>query len=81
MSNSTARKDVRPMKKLKALREAKGLTQRELAGRCGIDYSSLSMYESGKRIPNMKTIAKLANALGCRISDLNEYGDIRVNRS
>ncbi len=76
--DATTEKERRPMKKLKALRKAKGLTQRELAGKCGIDYSSLCMYENGKRIPNMKTIAKLANALGCRISDLNEYGDLRV---
>jgi transcriptional regulator with XRE-family HTH domain len=45
-----------------ARREAE-LSQDELAGRADIDRGAISMYEHGRREPNLSTIVKLAHAL------------------
>lgn len=65
--------EPKPMVKLKAFREGKGLTQGELAYMCGIDKTALCHYENGKRIPNMHTMSKLAKALEVTLADINEY--------
>ena len=43
-----------------ALRSASGLTQREFAKRVGMKQSQLARMESGKQIPKLETLAKLA---------------------
>jgi transcriptional regulator with XRE-family HTH domain len=49
---------------LREARRAAGLSQEELAKRAGIDRPTISVYEHGKREPNMSTLVKLARALG-----------------
>lgn len=56
---------------LRQLRIKAALSQRELAKRSGIAYSTIARLETGKTA-NMKTVRKLAEALGCEPSDL--YG-------
>jgi transcriptional regulator with XRE-family HTH domain len=49
------------------LREARnhaGLSQDELAGRADVDRAAISTYEHGRREPDLRTIVKLAHALG-----------------
>jgi transcriptional regulator with XRE-family HTH domain len=41
-----------------------GLSQEELAERAGIDRPAISVYERGRREPNLSTIVKLARGLG-----------------
>jgi DNA-binding XRE family transcriptional regulator len=48
---------------LKQLRSAAGLTQADLAERCGIDTPEISKYENGHRVPTLATIERLAEAL------------------
>ena len=48
------------MPNLRELREKKGISQYELARRLGVDHSSISMYESGRRRPNYERLAVLA---------------------
>jgi len=48
---------------LRALREAAGITQEELALRTGIDLSNISRYEAAKRDPSVRTVARLAAGL------------------
>jgi transcriptional regulator with XRE-family HTH domain len=50
-----------------ALRASTGLTQREFAERVGMKQSQLARIESGKQIPKLETLAKLAAAAGYRI--------------
>jgi transcriptional regulator with XRE-family HTH domain len=50
-----------------ALRATTGLTQREFAERVGMKQSQLARIESGKQIPKLETLAKLAAAAGYRI--------------
>lgn len=45
---------------LKALRKEKGLTQEELSCATGISFHSINSYESGRRVPNAKTMLTLA---------------------
>ncbi len=50
-----------------ALRATTGLTQREFAQVVGMKQSQLARIESGKQIPKLETLAKLAAAAGYRI--------------
>lgn len=50
-------------KKLKQLRTKAGLTQEELADKCGIKKQSISRYEKSVREPNIRTAKKIAEAL------------------
>lgn len=49
---------------IKTLRKHKGLTQAELAERSGIQQSMLSLIESGKRTPSVRSAQRIAAALG-----------------
>ena len=46
------------------LRETCGLTQREFAAKVGMKQSQLARIESGKQIPKLKTLSKLAAVAG-----------------
>lgn len=48
---------------LKESRLGKGLSQEELAFRCGLDRTYISLMERGKRKPTITTIFVLADAL------------------
>lgn len=48
---------------LRAFRERAGLSQEELAGRCGLHRTEISLLERGKRSPRLETIVILAHAL------------------
>lgn len=50
-----------------ALRSASGLTQREFAKRVGMKQSQLARIESGKQVPKLETLAKLAAGAGYSI--------------
>ena len=56
--------------KLKALRLSLGLTQEELAARCGMKKQNISRYENSEREPNIRTAKVLAAALGVSLEDL-----------
>lgn len=49
--------------RLKELRKAKGLTQKQLAEMIGVKNSIISFYEVGDRIPSPEVIKKLAAVL------------------
>jgi len=49
------------MKRLKELREAKGLSQEELAKSMGVVQKTISSYETGRSEPDIQTIIKLSN--------------------
>ncbi len=52
------------MQRLRALRQQKVLTLRELEERSGVAYNTIWHLENGKRGAQPRTIRKLANALG-----------------
>ena len=54
--------------RLRAARQAKGLTLQELAGSTGLETSRLSNYEQGTRFMNPDAAKRLARMLGVRAS-------------
>jgi DNA-binding XRE family transcriptional regulator len=63
--------DVRPFaRKLRALRESLGLTQQQLAERCGFCQGAIWNLESGRNGPHWRRLFRLAEALGVRPKDL-----------
>lgn len=48
----------------------RGLDQKKLADRIGVNENTISRYITGKSLPNYVTISKIAKALDCDIKDL-----------
>lgn len=55
--------------KLKQLRTAAGMTQEELAKKCGITKQNISRYENSSREPNIRTAKIIADALNVPLAD------------
>ena len=58
---------------IKELREARGLTQEELAAKCGRTKSAVAKWESDKASPPAKLLPTVAEALGVTLGEL--YGE------
>lgn len=56
--------------KIKKVREAKGLSQKEVASALGMNPSQYSKIESGKVDPQCSSVEKIAKALGVDIADI-----------
>lgn len=56
--------------RLKKIREQKGLTQEQLAQRCGISRRMIQKYESGVARPRFDASEKIASALEMPVSEL-----------
>lgn len=56
--------------KIKEYRERLGLSQAELAEGVGVDRSSVSLWESGKTMPTIKNLRRLAALFSCKPGDL-----------
>ena len=50
--------------RIKELREAAGISQRELGERIGISGPAVAMWESGENRPSLTNLEKLADVLG-----------------
>jgi transcriptional regulator with XRE-family HTH domain len=55
---------------LREFREAKGLTQRDIAKRLGVPQSFVSKYESGERRLDLPELRQVCTALEITLSDL-----------
>ena len=53
--------------RLKRYRRERGLTQQELAERCGMKASNLCRLENGNGNPSVATLEKIARGLGRRL--------------
>lgn len=56
--------------RIKAARKAAGLTQEQLASKCGLATITIRQYESGKRQPRLTQIKDLATATGTTVQKL-----------
>ena len=61
---------------IKKVREAKGLSSKEVALSCKMDPSQYSRIEGGKGDPTYSTIVKISRALKVSVSDLFQAEDI-----
>lgn len=57
-------------KKIRQIREARGLTQSELAERCELSDNFIGLLERGENSPSIFTLEKLARALNVSPSEL-----------
>ena len=64
------RRKHKPMYKLLCVRKSQGITQKDLAERCGLDTASVVAYENGYWLPKLSTLQKLATALNCNVADI-----------
>ena len=55
--------------RLRALRNLRNISQRELAKRCGVTHSSLSLIEQGKVSPSVSSLKKILDAIPMSVGD------------
>ena len=53
--------------RIKQLREAAGMTQRELGERIGVSGPAVAMWETGENRPTLTNLEKLADVLGVSV--------------
>jgi len=58
------------MPTIRDLREARGLTQKELAQQVGVSALSVYNWEGGRKVPGGLHLFKLANVLGVAAGDI-----------
>ena len=56
--------------RIKKLREAKGISQQELASMCDFEKSNMSRLEAGGTNPTVFTLYKISEALSVSLSEL-----------
>lgn len=62
--------------KIKKLREAKGLSQKQVALSLGMDQAQYSRIENSKTDPAFSNVEKIAKALGVGITDLFKADEV-----
>ena len=70
---SVTQKDVALGKRIKKARRKAGFTQEKLAEKVNISTTHLGLVETGKRRVSLKTLQKIASALGVMAKDLIPY--------
>ena len=65
---------------IRQLREARGLTQAELAGKIDVSSKTVSKWETGKGLPDISLLGPLAGALGVSVLELMAGGAV-TNRN
>ena len=65
---------------IKKLREAKGLTQSDLADRIGVSSKAVSKWETAKGLPDISLLEPLSSALGVSVSELLS-GNTVINKN
>ena len=63
---------------IKMLRDEKGITQQDLADRLNMNRSLLSHIETGKVLPSMFTLIKIARIFNCLVTDLYHKEDLEL---
>lgn len=65
--------------RIKQMREAKGLSQSELAGKAMIAQSTLSYIEAGKKSPTFETLRAISEGLNASVMDILKFNDDDVS--
>ena len=66
--------------RIKEFRKAKGITQKEMAKRLNIPYSTYSNYENNNREPNMAQIKAIAKELEIDIFELIDMSQYETHK-
>lgn len=67
-------------KRIKELREAKGMKQVELADLIDMEATNLSKLEKGVHLPKEDNLNKITSALNVEIKDLFDFGHIKTKQ-
>jgi putative molybdopterin biosynthesis protein len=62
---------------IRSKRQASGLSQQELARRCGLTRQAMNAIEADHYIPNTVVALRIARALGCRVEELFRLSEER----
>ncbi|MBD5402224.1 helix-turn-helix transcriptional regulator [bacterium] len=62
-------------KRMREIRELKGMTQKQVADRCGMVDSAIRRYEAGGANPKAETLCRIAKALDVSITDLLNFSE------
>jgi transcriptional regulator with XRE-family HTH domain len=65
--------------KVRLVRKSKGLTQEELAEKCGLQYTYIGGIERGERNVSLQTIEKLSEGLSVAPYELLKSTDINID--
>jgi transcriptional regulator with XRE-family HTH domain len=57
---------------IKNLRKQRNMTQKQLAAQTGLAVITIQQYEAGKYVPKIEALKKIAVALECEVSDIDE---------
>ena len=66
-------KPTRVINSMRALRDARGLTQAELAARVGVTRQTLIAIETGRYSPTLELAFQLARVFGVGLDDVFQY--------
>jgi DNA-binding XRE family transcriptional regulator len=66
--NDRASRAIRIAFEIRALRERKGLSQRQLAELVGTTQSAIARLEAGRNSPSLPTLDRIASALGAEVT-------------
>ena len=64
------KKDIALGKRIKKYRKLAGLTQEKLADKVRVSTTHIGLVETGKRRVSLKTLQKIASALGLKVKEL-----------
>ncbi len=70
MDKKFTKKDRKLGKKIQKIRKDKGLTQEQVAEKIGKSRQMITFIETGREIPNVKMLQKIARALGVKVKEL-----------
>ena len=59
--------------RIKEIRKSLGISQREIANRLNLPFSTYSNYENNNREPSFDTIKKIADALGVSVAEIMQW--------
>ncbi len=66
-------KDWKLGRNIQKIRKSKGLTQELLAEKIGTSTPWIGHIETGREVPNLSMLQKIAHALGVKVKDLIPY--------
>ena len=69
--------NLKPVPRLKQLRQAQGLTQLKMSQLLSVTENTYANWEKGRSIEVIERVVKLCNLFGCAVEDLLSYKDIQ----
>lgn len=69
-NGNLSQNDISIAKRIRRLRKQKGLTQEQLAEKTHVSTTHIGLVETGKRRASLKTLQRIASALGVKLKDL-----------